>query len=161
MPAGAFAHFHNYGPATAAMVADPGVGTLHFAEPHRDIRAGVNVVGTGTVGVMRPYRCRNAAISVIGEGSVQMTPKRWIRTGLTVAVNALSASDVEGALQNMRIEGSLTFVQAMRAILALAANNATGLDGPTAVFKSRDGSKDRIEATLSGGNRTVTAVDLD
>jgi hypothetical protein len=161
MPAGAFAHFHNYGPATAAMVADPGVGSLHFAEPHKNIRAGVNVVGSGTVGVMRPYRCRNAAINVLGEGALQMAPKRWVRTGLTVSVNALSASDVEGALQNMRVEGSLTFVQAMRAILAMAANNATGLDGPTAVFKSRDGSKNRIEATLSGGNRTVSTLDLD
>lgn len=161
MPAAAFAHFHHYGPATAAMVADAGVGTMHFAEPHQTVRAALNVTGLGDVGVLRPYRCRNAAINVTGASSTTLTPKRWVRTGLSVSVNQLTASDVEGALQNMKIEGGVTFAQAMRAILALAANNATGLDGSNPQFKSRDGSKTRIAASNIAGNRTITALDLD
>lgn len=161
MPAAAFAHFHHYGPATAAMVADAGVGTMHFAEPHQTARAALNVTGLGDVGVLRPYRCRNAAIDAGGVGTAQMAPKRFIRSAMTVAVNELTASDVEGALLNMRIENGVTFVQAMRALMALAANNATGMDGPTAVFKSRDGTKNRLQASLSGGNRTITALDLE
>lgn len=160
MPAAAFAHFHNYGPACAAIVVGDSQGVLHGADPRQYIRAGITSDGLGEIGVMRPYRCRNAAIDVAGVGSVQIAPKRYVRTGLSVAVNALTASDVEGALLNMRIENGVSFVQAMRALMALAANNATGMDGPTAVFKSRDGTKDRIQATLSGGSRTITAIDL-
>ena len=152
MPLASFAALHWYGPACAAMVVGDSQGTLHAATPVRTVRAGLNVTGLGEVGVLRPYRCRNAA---------QMTPKRFIRSAMTVAVNELTASDVEGALLNMRIENGVTFVQAMRALMALAANNATGMDGPTAVFKSRDGTKNRMQATISGGNRTVTALDLE
>lgn len=161
MPLASFAALHWYGPACAAMVVGDSQGTLHAATPVRTVRAGLNVTGLGDVGVLRPYRCRNAAIDVGGVGTAQMTPKRFIRSAMTVAVNELTASDVEGALLNMRIENGVTFVQAMRALMALAANNATGMDGPTAVFKSRDGTKNRMQATLSGGNRTVTALDLE
>lgn len=38
------------------------------------------------------------------------------------------------------------------------AGNATGLDGNPA-FKSMDGSKTRVAGTISGGTRTITAVD--
>ena len=161
MPAAAFANLAWNGPASAAMVVEDAVGTLNAATPKRTVRTGMDVTGTGTVEVMRPYRCRNAAIDAGGAGTAQMTPKRWVRTGMTVAVNALTASDVEGALQNMKIEGGLTFVQAMRAILAVAAGNATGLEGSSPVFKAQDGTTTRIAATYSSGDRTITTLDLD
>jgi hypothetical protein len=161
MPLAATAALQWYGPACAALVGDPGIGTLHFAEPHQRYRAALVVQGAGTVGVLRPYRCRNTAISVTGTGTAQMTPKRWVRAALTVAVNQLTASDVEGALQNMRIEGGITFVQAMRALLAMAAGNASGLESSAPAFKAQDGTTTRIAATYSGGSRTITTLDLD
>ena len=161
MPVAAFAHFHNYGPATAALVCESGVGTMQDATPVQAVRAGIAADGVGEVGAMRPYRCRNAAIDVSGIGSVQIAPKRYIRTGLSVAVNALTASDVEGALQNMKIEGGISFVQAMRAVLAVLAGNATGLEGGSPAFKSQDGTTNRVTANYTGGNRTITAIDLD
>lgn len=161
MPYAAIAPLHWYGPACAALVADPGIGTMPLATPHQSKRAGLNVAGLGTAPLLRPYRCRNAALDVTSEASATLTPKRWVRTGLSVSVNQLTASDVEGALQNMKVEGGVTFVQAMRALLALVANNATGLDGSNPQFKSRDGSKTRIAASNIAGNRTITALDLD
>ena len=129
MPVAAFAHFHSYGPATAALVCETGVGTMQDAMPVQTVRAGIAADGVGEVGVMRPYRCRNAALDVSGVGSVQIAPKRYVRTGLSVAVNALTASDVEGALQNMKIEDGISFVQAMRTVLAVLA---VGGSGPSA-----------------------------
>lgn len=161
MPVAAFAHFHSYGPATAALVCETGVGTMQDAMPVQTVRAGIAADGVGEVGVMRPYRCRNAALDVSGVGSVQIAPKRYVRTGLSVAVNALTASDVEGALQNMKIEGGISFVQAMRAVLAVLAGSATGLEGGSPVFKSQDGATNRVAANYTSGNRTITALDLD
>jgi hypothetical protein len=161
MPLASLAALQWYGPACAAMVVSDSQGTLHAATPARFVRAGVQVTGAGSVEVMRPYRCRNAAIDAGGLGTAQMTPKRWVRTGLSVAVNELTASDVEGALLNMRIDGGVTFVQAMRAILAVAAGNASGLEGSAPVFKAQDGTTTRIAATYSAGNRTITTLDLE
>jgi hypothetical protein len=161
MPIASLAALQWYGPECAAMVVEDSIGTLELALPKRDVRCGISSTGIGTVGVMRPYRCRNAAINAGGVGTVQMTPKRWVRSGLTVAVNQLSASDVEGALQNMKVEGDMTFVQAMRALLAVVAGNATGLEGASPVFKGQNGTTTRITANYSGGNRTITSTNLD
>jgi hypothetical protein len=74
-------------------------------------------------------------------------------------VNALSQDDVVGAIQTVPIEGDLTLVGAMRLLLSVLAGDATGLDGPSAAFKSLDGSKSRVTATLAAGARTVTGRD--
>ena len=47
----------------------------------------------------------------------------------------------------------------MRLLLAFAANSADDLEGPNPVFKSVDGTKDRITATYNAGTRTVTGRD--
>lgn len=57
------------------------------------------------------------------------------------------------------IEGSLTAADLLRLLVAVAAGDATGLNGSSIVFKSLDGTTDRIIATISGGSRTITAVD--
>lgn len=57
------------------------------------------------------------------------------------------------------IESGLSAAEVMRLILAFAANNAEGLEGPNPVFKSRDGTKARITATYDAGTRTVTGID--
>jgi hypothetical protein len=57
------------------------------------------------------------------------------------------------------IESGYSAAEVLRLILAFAANNAEGLEGPTPVFKSVDGTKNRITATYVDGERTVTARD--
>lgn len=74
-------------------------------------------------------------------------------------VNELSQDDVSGAINNTVIEGELTLKEALRLLLAFAQGNATGLESGSPVFKSMDGTKDRIVATYSNGTRTVTARD--
>jgi hypothetical protein len=57
------------------------------------------------------------------------------------------------------VEGGLTLRDVMRLLLAVNAGDATGLESGAMVFKSQDGTTDRVEATYSSGARTVTAVD--
>ena len=148
-----------YGPATAALVAEPGVGELVEAEPHQLVRAAVTVDGLGDAPLLRPYRMRDAGCSGDGLGVLHAaTPSQRVRAGLSVLVSGLSADDVTGAVLEAPVEGTLTLKQALRLLLAQAAGNATGLDG-NPVFKSLDGSKTRLAGTISGGARTVTTRD--
>jgi hypothetical protein len=57
------------------------------------------------------------------------------------------------------VEGGLTLRDVLRILLAVNAGDATGLEGSTMVFKSQDGTVDRVGATYSSGARTVTSVD--
>lgn len=57
------------------------------------------------------------------------------------------------------IESGLTAAEVLRLIASALAADATGLEGPNPVFKSLDGTKDRIRATYSAGTRTVTDLD--
>lgn len=57
------------------------------------------------------------------------------------------------------IEGGLTVRDVLRLVLAVTAGDATGLEGSNMVFKSLDGTKNRVEATYSGGARDVTTRD--
>ena len=57
------------------------------------------------------------------------------------------------------IESGYTAAEILRLLAAVAQGDATGLEGASPVFKSIDGTKDRITATYSGGTRTI--VDRD
>lgn len=67
--------------------------------------------------------------------------------------------DLTGAVLEARVEGDVTLKQALRILLAHAAGDATGLEGPSAIFKSLDGTKNRIVGTYSAGTRNVTSLD--
>lgn len=75
-------------------------------------------------------------------------------------IGELSQDDVTGAVLESVIESGLTLKQVLRLILAATANSATGLESGSPVFKSADGTKDRISATYSAGTRTVTDRDV-
>jgi len=71
------------------------------------------------------------------------------------------AADVIGrAVLDAVIENGLSLADVQRVLLAVAAGDATGLDADP-VFKSRDGTKERITGTLSGGTRTITSIDAE
>ena len=76
-----------------------------------------------------------------------------------VKIGELSQDDVTGAVLEAPIEGGLSLKQTLRLLLAHAAGDATGLDGGSIAFKSVDGSVTRVAGTISGGNRTITALD--
>lgn len=70
-----------------------------------------------------------------------------------------SAEDLAAAVGQRVVEGDVTIEQVLRLLLAYAAGDAAGLDGPATVFKSLDGTKTRIGGTISGGNRVVDVRD--
>lgn len=58
------------------------------------------------------------------------------------------------------IESGLTAAEILKLITASVAGSATGLESGSPVFKSIDGTVDRITATYSGGTRIVTGRDV-
>lgn len=157
MPAGAFANFHVYGPAQSAGVV-VGAGEA-IPSASATARMGEVAQGTGSVPLAKPTRLRNSPMITSGAGAmVQALPKARARPAMLVKIGALSQDDVTGAVLEAPVEGEVTLKQALRLVLAYVAGNATGLDG-NPVFRSLDGTKDRIAGTITGGSRTVTTVD--
>jgi hypothetical protein len=58
------------------------------------------------------------------------------------------------------IESGYTAAEILKLLAAVAQGNASGLESGSPVFKSLDGTKDRIEATYVSGTRTVTGRDV-
>jgi hypothetical protein len=54
----------------------------------------------------------------------------------------------------------MTAEEILKLILSVTSGDATGMEGATVTFKSQDGTKNRLVATISGGNRTVTSKDV-
>jgi hypothetical protein len=157
MPAGAFANFHVYGPAQSAGVVTASAEAIPSASA--TARLGEVVQGAGSVPLAKPTRLRNSPMVASGFGvMVRAVPKALARPGMVVKIGALSQDDVTGAVLEARVEGDVTLKQALRLLLAYVAGNATGLDG-NPIFRSLDGTKDRIAGTISAGNRNVTTVD--
>lgn len=58
------------------------------------------------------------------------------------------------------MEGSKTYGDAMRLTSSVLYGKATGLNGIPTVFKSLDGSKTRVDASIdSTGNREINSLD--
>ena len=74
---------------------------------------------------------------------------------------ALKTETVDGNAFDTVLESSMTAAQMLRVIYAYVAGGATGLNSNIqTVFKSIDGTKNRIVGTVSeGGTRTITSVD--
>jgi hypothetical protein len=58
------------------------------------------------------------------------------------------------------IEDGMTAEEILKLIWSVTSGDATGMEGATVTFKSQDGTKNRLVATISGGNRTVTSKDV-
>lgn len=66
---------------------------------------------------------------------------------------------VDGGGEAGTAQDNITFAQALREMLADASGNATGLEGPQAIVKSRKGGRNRVVFALANGNRTATSRD--
>jgi len=83
--------------------------------------------------------------------------KAELDAGLASLSN-LGASEIVNAISSMNIEGSLTFVEFMRAIAAATAGTGTvSVDGGTVTYSNLSGTKPVLTATVdAAGNRTIT-----
>jgi hypothetical protein len=82
------------------------------------------------------------------------------RTLTTAFPDVPTAEENAAATVAALIEGGLSLRDVLRIVLSVTAGDATGLEGATMKFKSLDGTKNRVEATYTAGDRTVTARDV-
>lgn len=160
MPAAAFSALAFYGPGCAAAVGND-VAPTASATLRADVRLGA--VGTAVAFSPRARATQGRYMAAAGT-SVAFSPLAQLRANARLRaigkIGTLSQDDVTGAVLESEVEAGLTLKQALRLILAATSNNATGLESGSPVFKSADGTKDRITATYSGGTRTVTDRDV-
>lgn len=120
-------------------------------------------------GDIDPNNTALADLAVIIRGYGDLTPE-----GLRDAVwqaNAASFNDAGTMGEKLNdagsaanpwtevIESGYTAAEILRLIAAVAQGSATDLEGAAPVFKSIDGTKNRVTATYAGGTRTVTGRD--
>ena len=72
----------------------------------------------------------------------------------------VNASGAGGDPWAVTLEGPYTAADLLRIVSAVMAGDATGTNQPgTTVFRSLDGTKDRVTATQAEGTRTITGLD--
>jgi len=117
--------------------------------------AALTFAGTAGLSMIVPFE---------GAGSFSFAGSADLRGRLSMQgewtpFTALSPEGLAAAVWERIIESGFSAEQVLRIVAAQAAGDATGLEGPSAVFKSLDGTKNRIVGTYSAGTRNVTAVD--
>lgn len=148
-----------FGPAAGAMRVNDNLGEL-LADVEATARAASTITAQGLMTNAKATRLRNRPCTITAQGLMtQALPKAAARVAAVIKVNELSQDDVTGAVLEAKVEGNLSLKEAIRLLLAVAAGDATGLEGSNPVFKSQDGTKNRIEASYSAGDRDVTLRD--
>lgn len=159
MPLASFYSLQWYGQGAGAMVSLAQASTVADVKGTAKAQS-ANAVGVGFVPFAKATRLVNSPMVVTSAGSMpRALPKARARAGSIIKVNELSQDDVTGAVLEAPVEGGLSLKQALRLLLAHAAGDATGLEGSSIAFKSLDGTKTRIDGTVSAGTRTITSRD--
>lgn len=154
----------------AGALSAQGAASFAFTVPNATLGAIVNAQGSAPI-----TWSLSATPRAIGNLSgditpfTELSPQSLADAVWSALANAYTASGTMGELLNSAgsaadpllgtVEGTLTLRDVQRILLAVAAGNATGLEGSSMVFKSQDGTKDRVEATYTTGDRTVTSID--
>lgn len=81
--------------------------------------------------------------------------------GDVVPYTELSPQSLAAAVWERAIEAGYTAEQILRGIAAVSMGAATGLDGGNPQFTGLDGSTTRVDGALTGGTRTIDALDLE
>lgn len=149
-----------------------GAGTASFAITFDDALLGALAGGEGSAtisftGALTPYAIGSMSGSTV-DTSVLTVPlivdavwdalaASYTDTGTMGAkLNSASASgDPWGAI----IESGMSAGELLKLIAAVVQGDASGLENGSPVFKSIDGTIDRVIATYSSGTRTVTNRD--
>jgi hypothetical protein len=155
----------------AGALSAAGSTSFSFTVNNATLGAIVDAVGAALVQFSNSATVR-AAGNLSGDITpfTELSPQSLSDAVWSALANAYTASGTMGELLNSAgsaadpllgtVEGTLTLRDVQRILLAVAAGDATGLEGSAMVFKSRDGTKNRIEATYSSGDRTVDTLDV-
>jgi hypothetical protein len=81
------------------------------------------------------------------------------RPAAAILANYVTQSDLQTAVWGNVIESGYTAAEILRLVAAVSQGNANDLEGANPVFKSINGSKNRIQATYTSGTRTITSRD--
>ena len=151
-----------YGSASAALVNES-MSTASMSIKG-NIRLNESIQISLSDAYLKPTLLINSPLIVQGEGSVvKALPKGNIRMNLDVSVNELTQGDIEGAVLEGRVEGSITLKQAIRLMLSILAGKTaiTDLGDGNAVVRFRDvnDTKDRVAADMDGSQRTHVTLD--
>jgi hypothetical protein len=122
----------------------------------------LDVLNPNNVSVIPANSAGLQTVNIAGGGGGATPAEIWSygsRTLTSATVVPPTAEENAAAVIAALIEGGLSLRDVLRIVLSVTAGDATGLEGATMVFKSLDGTKDRVEATYSAGDRTVTARD--
>ena len=154
----------------AGALSASGTSAVTFTVPNVTLGAILNAIATAGV-TFTPAGLVNAIGHIAGDITpfTDLSPE-----GLAAAVWSAAATDnnISGSMGEKLndagsasnpwtevIESGLTAAEVLRIIASALAGDATGLESGVPVFKSLDGSKDRITGTYSSGTRSVSALD--
>lgn len=163
MPAAAFVHYANYGPAAAAaivtMAPDVAGGVTGQA------RAQASTTGAASVPLAKPTRLRNRPATLAASAAITSAlPKGRARPTAVIEVNKLSQDDVTGAVLEAQVEPGVTLRDAIRVLAAVAAGKTTitPTGGSTAEVKFRNlgDTADIVTADMDGSERVTVVLDL-
>ncbi len=141
------------------VAAITGNGDITNADVKAFLQAVANIGGTGSVTATLLGQAA-AAAGLTGSGSVSptLTGRGNMGAALTVTGTGLSTANVGAAVWAKVIEGGESAEELMRLIRAVLMGQ-TEITGTTAVFKSKDGTVDRVTAQMSGSERTDVDVE--
>jgi len=179
-----------FGSLIVQLVADlVGSGDISDADLKAFLQAVAGIGGTGGISSAQATGLGELIAAMTGLGSVDstLTGSGELTADITVTGTGLSTANVGEAVWSALaaannsagsmgeklndagsasnpwteiIESGLTAAEILKLITASVAGSATGLESGSPVFKSIDGTVDRITATYSGGTRTVTGRDV-
>jgi hypothetical protein len=103
--------------------------------------------------------------SLVGTGTITFSSSTDLTgiaslEGTSGGAEALSAEGLAAAVWGRAVEGGYTAEEILRILAAVAAGNATSLEGAAPVFRDLEDTKNRIEATYSSGTRTIDILDV-
>lgn len=139
-----------------------GSGTVSSASIQALTSIIASIAGSGTVSSATISGLLDMASSVMGLGGV--TANNTFLATLEANLRGygdLTPEGIRDAVWAAILESGLSSSDLLRLIAAATQGNATGLEDGSPVFKSIDGTVDRITATYSSGTRTVISRDAD
>lgn len=100
----------------------------------------------------------HVAFTFVGSGAVPATVQ--VFTGFPQTADAPTTVAIAAAVWALVAEGSYTALQLLRGIAAACLGKVSGADTGHPVFRSADDTAPRIDATVSGSNRTAVTLTL-
>lgn len=145
------------------VVSAEGTASITFSVGNAVLAGALFGAGSSSITFTVGSPTLGAVIDAVGAAAINWTAGATIAAighmeGDITPFTELSPQSLAQAVLDSSVEGDVKLSEVLRILLSYAAGDATGLDGDP-VFKSRDGSKDRLAGTISGGARVITTFD--